>query len=94
MPILTINATKTKSMIIGSKHKVASTDLNIVINSDPVEQISSYKCLGVIIDESFTWSPHIDYIKKKVSSKLAMLSRIRHTSQKVVCTRWLKLLYN
>ena len=30
---LTINATKTKSMIIGSKHKVASTDLNVVINN-------------------------------------------------------------
>lgn len=79
---LKINATKTKSMVIGSKHKVASAHLNIIINNNPVEQVTSYKCLGVIIDDSLTWSLHVDHIKNKVSSKLAMLSRIRHSIPK------------
>ena len=35
------------------------------------------KCLGVIIDESLSWGPHVEYVKKTVSSNLGMLNRIR-----------------
>ena len=36
------------------------------------------KCLGVIIDESLSWGPHVEYLKKTVSSNLGMLNRIRN----------------
>ena len=35
------------------------------------------KCLGVIIDETFSWGPHVEYVRTTVSSKLGMLTRIR-----------------
>ena len=54
---LTINANKTKSMLIGSKQKVHNTDLNVSI-------------AGVSVDESLSWGPHVEYVKKTVSSKL------------------------
>ena len=54
---LTINALKTKSMLIGSKQNVTSNALNIVINNDIIDQVTSHKCLDVITDEALTWSP-------------------------------------
>ena len=36
------------------------------------------KCLGVIIDDSLSWGPHVEYVKKTVSSNLGMLNRIRN----------------
>ena len=75
---LTINANKTKSMLIGSKQKVHNTDLNVSIAGGSVAKVNDVKCLGVIIDESLSWGPHVEYVKKTVSSKLGMLNRIRN----------------
>ena len=75
---LTINANKTKSMLIGSKQKVHNTDLNVSIAGSSVVKVNCVKCLGVIIDESLSWGPHVEYVKKTVSSKLGMLNRIRN----------------
>ena len=35
-----------------------------------VERISSYKLLGVIINENLKWNFHVDYITTKASKKL------------------------
>ena len=67
---LTINANKTKSMLIGSNQKVHNTDLNVSIAGVSVAKVNDVKCLGVIIDESLSWGPHVEYVKKTVSSKL------------------------
>ena len=75
---LIINANKTKSMLIGSKQKVHNTDLNVSIAGVSVAKVNDVKCLGVIIDESLSWGPHVEYVKKTVSSKLGMLNRIRN----------------
>ena len=72
---LTINANKTKSMLIGSKQKVCNTDLNVSIAGSLVVQVK-YVSLGVIIDESLSCGPHFEYVKKTVSSNLGMLNRI------------------
>ena len=70
---LTINANKTKSMLIGSKQKV-----NVSIAGSSVVKVNYVKCLGVIIYESLSWSIHVQYGKKTVSSSLGMLNRIRN----------------
>ena len=57
---LTINANKTKSMLIGSKQKVCNTDLNVSIPGSSVVHVNYVKCLGVIIDESLSWGPHVE----------------------------------
>ena len=73
---LTINANKTKSMLIGSKQKVCNTDLNVSTTGSLVVKVNYVKCLGVIIDESLSWGPHVEYVKKTVSCNLGMLNRI------------------
>ena len=75
---LTINTNKTKFMLIGSKQKVCNTDLNVSIAGSSVVQVNYVKCLGVIIDKSLSWGPHVEYVKKTVSSNLGMLNRIRN----------------
>ena len=75
---LTINANKIKSMLIGSKQKVCNTDLNVSIACSSVVKVNYVRCLGVIIDESLSWGPHVEYVKKTVSSNLGMLNRIRN----------------
>ena len=75
---LTINANKTKSMLIGSKQKVCNTDLNVSIARSSIVQVNYVKCIGVIIDESLSCGPHVEYVKKTVSSNLGMLNRIRN----------------
>ena len=65
-------------MLIGSKQKVNNTDLNVSIAGVSVAKVNDVKCLGVIIDESLSWGPHVEYVKKTVSSKLGMLNRIRN----------------
>ena len=52
--MLTINANKTKSMLIGSKQKVHNTDLNVSIAGSSVVKVNCVKSLGVIIDESLS----------------------------------------
>ena len=44
----------------------------------PVVKMNYVKCLGVIIDESLSWGPHVEYVKKTVSSNLGMLNIIRN----------------
>ena len=46
---LAINATKTKSMLIGSKQKVCNTDLNVSIAGSSVVKVNYVKYLGVIL---------------------------------------------
>ena len=65
-------------MLIGSKQKVHNTDLNVSIAGSSVVHVNYVKCLGVIIDDSLSWGPHVEYVKKTVSSNLGMLNRIRN----------------
>ena len=70
---LTINANKTKSMLIGSKQTFHNTDLNVSIAGILVVKVNYVKCLGVISGESLSWGSHVEYVKKTVSFKLGML---------------------
>ena len=100
---LALNANKTKCMLIRSRQKISNTDLNVYIADNLIVKAKCCKCLGVIIDETFSWGPHVEYVRKTVSSKLGMLTRIRdyvtkqpsHTFCKLIlptleycCTVW------
>ena len=54
---LTLNATKTEFMLIGSRQRLStlSDTLELSIDNVPIEQVSSVKSLGIYIDENLTW---------------------------------------
>lgn len=64
-------------MLIGSKQKFCNDDLNVNIAGSPVVKVNFCKCLRVIIDETLSWGPQGEYVKKPISSKLGMLNRNR-----------------
>ena len=43
-----------------------------------IEQTTSYKYLGVLIDENLSWIPQIDNMCSKLSSVCGILSKVRH----------------
>ena len=74
---LALNANKTECLLIGLRQKISNTDLNVYIADNLIVKAKCCKCLGVIIGETFRWGPHVEYVRKTVSSKLGMLTRIR-----------------
>ena len=46
------------------------------IRDKDLERVDSYKYLDVIINETLSWSDHIEYVQNKVSQRLSLLRRI------------------
>ena len=61
---LTLNVKKTKYMPIGSQFKLSqiNSDFTVKVNNTPSERVIKHKSLGVQIDESLNWRPHIHTI--------------------------------
>ena len=51
---------------------------NVKVNNTPLERVIKHKSLGVQIDESLNWRPHIHTIAKKISAGIAILRRVSH----------------
>ena len=49
---------------------------NVKVNNTPLERVIKHKSLGVQIDESLNWRPHIHTISKKISAGIAILRRV------------------
>ena len=75
---LTLNVKKTKYMLIGSQFKLSqiNSDFTVKVNNTPLERVIEHKTLGVQIDESLSWRPHIHTISKKISAGIAILRRV------------------
>lgn len=74
---LTINAKKTKSMIISQRKSIASNNLNLKIgNIDIVEQVQSYRYLGLTLQSNLSWNEHVSSISKKISGLCGVIRRL------------------
>ena len=69
-------------MIFCSKQRILkSTEIpNVIINHIPIERVTYFKFLGVIIDSNLTWSHQINHISNKLSRICGVLSRLKHVS--------------
>ena len=76
---LTLNMTKIEFMLIGSRQKLNTLTASPVlsINGTPVNQVSTSKSLGVLIDAILTWGSHIEKLAKKIASGIAAIKRVR-----------------
>ena len=76
---LTLNLTKTKSMIIGSNTKlIGISSFSVSIVDTDINSVSSFKYLGVMLSSTFTWSDHVEYISSKINKNLGLLRRIKY----------------
>ena len=75
-----MNVKKTKYILIGIQFKLSqiNSDFTVKVNNTPLERVIKHKSLGVQIDESLNWRPHINTISKKISPGLATLKWVSH----------------
>ena len=75
---LTLNSTKTKSMVFQRKQKQIEP-LHFSIDGEVIENVSSFNFLGITLDESLTWKNHIDLIKNINSKTIGVFYRLAKT---------------
>lgn len=75
-----LNTDKTKVMLISTRQKRIRLDtslLALTYNDIDLQLTTGDKILGVYIDENFQWNNHFQYVCKKVSSYIWLLSKIK-----------------
>ena len=83
---LQLNVSKSALMLIGSRQKLKDHSVSISIGGRPLPRVLSTKYLGVIIDQHLTWQCHIEYILKKIRSKLYGLHRLKPLPNSLLAT--------
>ena len=74
--LLTINAKKSKYMIVTRKHQSFVSSLPLLnVNNLPLELVTSYKYLGVILTCNLSWSQHIQAICSKARKVIGFIYR-------------------
>ena len=76
---LTLNITKSKFVVVGGKQQLKRfKDMTLKIKEDELSRETSYKYLGIIINENMTWGDHIASLQQKVEKRIGLLKRISH----------------
>ena len=74
----TLNISKTKSMLLGSKHKIRKTRYHLLqIDNVSIDYVLSYKYLDITIDQSLNFNLHMNQLVKTISYKLCLLQKLR-----------------
>ena len=83
---LSLNINKTKLMLIGTHQRLAPvSDFTVQCNGSVLERVEKYKYLGVVLDQNLSWKEHVEYIGKKISSRLGMLRKARKILPRNAC---------
>ena len=74
-----LNIKKSKALVIGTGFKTSGLDLvnRFKLNDIPLDNVTSYNYLGVILDSNMTLSSLISKVTKNVSTKIYNLVKIR-----------------
>ena len=65
-------------MIISKRKGVNTNCFKLKINGVPLEKCTSYKYLGLIIDDGLTWKEQVKHVCQKLSKVCGIISKIRH----------------
>lgn len=72
---LQLNALKCKSMIISRKKEPITPQCALMLNGNNLEQVKSYKYLGLLLTADLSWSSHISSVCLKARKILGLLYR-------------------
>ena len=76
---LSLNTDKTNYMMFKNRHSNRKyPDLNICIDGTMISKVSHTKFLGIIFDDTLTWSKHTSHITNIVSKYSGILFRLKH----------------
>ena len=68
---------KSEVMNVGSRPALMNTgDVVIKLNNQILKEVSTYKYLGVLLDNQLMWKDHLLHIWKRIYPKLSLLNRV------------------
>ena len=76
---LSLNSKKTKFMVFHFPQMRNIPKLTISINGCNISQCSHFNFLGITIDETLSWRPHLQIIGNKISRGIGILKKLKHT---------------
>ena len=71
-----MNTTKTVSAVFHLNNKEAKHELKVNFNNETLPFCSEPKYLGVTLDRSLTYRRHLESLRKKLTSRIALLRRL------------------
>ncbi len=71
---LTLNPNKCKTMIISRKRNSVQPP-QLTLNGTPLEQVETFKYLGVLLSSDLSWSTHVESICTKARKIIGLLYR-------------------
>ena len=76
---LFLNLKKTEYVFFGTRQRLVRSESHspLCMEGKKVNQVKSFKYLGVLLDECLSFNDHISYLRSKVASRLGLLSRLR-----------------
>ena len=75
---LTLNASKTKLVVFGTRYKVKKAREAVVkIGDTPLQVVPSYKYLGFVLDSTLSFNCHVKAVSAMVTYKANLLAKIR-----------------
>ena len=76
---LSLNINKTKYMIFRYPQKQARSipKLSIYINGNELNRVQNFDFLGITLNETLSWKPHIEKISIKISKVIGVMSRCK-----------------
>ena len=87
------NSVKTKKLLIGTVQKLrhsGTDELDLYLNETKLGEIKDEKLLGVKLDKYLKWNNHVEYLIRKLNSRICLLKRAKEHLT-IHCR---KLLYN
>ena len=83
---LDLNVTKTKEMILDMRKK-QNCKTPVTISNSSVAVVSSYKYLGVIIQDNLKWKEHVEAQTKKANKRMYNVRRLKKLKidSKILC---------
>lgn len=87
---LSLNTSKTHSMLFTLNNSLHSRTLNLKIDNQTIITTTQCKFLGIYIDHKLTWASHIQHICSKISRSIGILNKVK----KCLDSTTLLLLYN
>lgn len=78
---LSINSLKSKLMLFHfpQRHRATIPKLNLCLNGVPIEQVSEFNFLGITLDETLSWKPHLNKLSNKISRSVGVIKRLNKT---------------
>ena len=68
---------KTNFVLFHPYNKPVKESINLLINGRTIEQKEYVKYLGVLMDSTLSWKPHVDNLAKKISRSIGIMYKIR-----------------